>query len=299
MACPLCASPGATRLYKLPEDHETRRCTSCAFVYLWPRPTPEYLRQYYNSAPVYDLPSDVASDYDNVVADKVSLIGGFLRRFPHLLTHGDAIDFGAGQGATVKALGLLGFEAVGIEISEEARKAAQALFGVKVRDGDLQDIPQNSLSFLCLFDVLEHLLQPKAFLELALTRLRDNAGCIVGVPNFNSLDRMMFGVQSKALIFPEHVNQFTLVTLRRVFESAGFDVLYIGSPPPYGVAISFGWRRKILKGLGRNAVTGSLNRMLTWCKRRIIYPLPNLFVEKTGLLGQSLLIVATRARAIT
>ncbi|ESQ83539.1 hypothetical protein AEAC466_12750 [Asticcacaulis sp. AC466] len=281
----------------MPEGHETRRCDTCAFVFLWPRPTADYLNAYYNSAPVYDLTSDTPSDYEGVVSDKTSLIGRFMARFPRLLTDGQAVDFGAGNGTTVKALERLGFDALGIEISARARTAAQSVFGVTMQDGDLNAMAENSLSFLSLFDVLEHLTEPKAFLELARTRLKDNAACVVGVPNYNSLERMWLGPRSKALIFPEHVNQFTTQTLRRTFEDAGFDVLYIGSPPPYGVAISFGWRRSVGARLGRNALSRVLIQALTWAKRYLVYPLPNLFVEKTGLFGQSLLIVATRSAA--
>ncbi|MDV6332526.1 class I SAM-dependent methyltransferase [Asticcacaulis sp. 201] len=295
MVCPLCASQRATKLYTLPEGHDTRRCDTCAFVFLWPRPTADYLNAYYNTAPVYDFTSDRSADYEEAVSDKVSLIGRFLAQFPRLLTDGQAVDFGAGNGTTVKALERLGFDALGIEISAQARAAAHGLFGVAMRDGNLDDVAENRLSFLSLFDVLEHLTEPKAFLELARTRLKDNAACVVGVPNYNSLERMWLGTRSKALIFPEHVNQFTTQTLRRTFEGAGFDVLYIGSPPPYGVAISFGWRRSVRARLGRNALSRLLIQALTYIKRYLVYPLPNLFVEKTGLFGQSLLIVATRS----
>jgi SAM-dependent methyltransferase len=296
MTCPLCGSAGGETLYKLPEGHTTRRCKACALVFLSPRPTEDYLNAYYSAAPVYCYESDVAADYDNAIRDKVALIRGFLERFPLLLHSGPAVDFGAGQGATVKALSMVGFDAVGVEISEKARAAAEALFDVPMQAGGLEDFAPASLSFVSLFDVLEHMLEPGVFLRSARCRLKKGGGFLAVVPNFNSLDRLMRGVESKALIFPEHVNQFTGMTLRRIFEGNGFRVLYLGSPPPYGVAISFGWRRGVLKLFGRSGFSLGLNRCLTWLKKALIYPLPNAFVEKTGLLGQSLLILAIKAR---
>lgn len=296
MICPLCGSAEGDTLYKLEEGYTTRRCKACAFAFMSPRPTEDYLNTYYSQAAVYSYESAVADDYANAINDKVALIGGFLERFPLILRSGKAVDFGAGQGATVKALSLLGFDAVGVEISEKARAAAKALFNVPMQGGDLQAFDAKSLSFLSLFDVLEHMLDPKAFLLTAKSRLKIGAGCLMVVPNFNSLDRLTLGAGSKALIFPEHVNQFTGATLKKLFEDGGFKVLYTGSPPPYGVAISFGARRAVLKLFGRNGFSQGLNKALTWLKRFVVYPLPNAFVEKTGLLGQSLLILAVKAR---
>jgi hypothetical protein len=105
---------------------------------------------------------------------------------------------------------------------------------------------------------------------------------------------MVAGAGSKALIFPEHVNQFTRSSVSRMLAECGFDIRYAGSPPPYGVAITFGLRQKLLKAFGRNPATLSLRDGLIWIKRHIVYPLPNAFVEKSGLFGQSLLVLAQK-----
>jgi 2-polyprenyl-3-methyl-5-hydroxy-6-metoxy-1,4-benzoquinol methylase len=76
-------------------------------------------------------------------------------------------------------------------------------------DDDIETLGHETVSFLSLFDVLEHLLEPKSFLDQAFNSLVPNGAILVGVPNFNALDRYVIGVNAKALIFPEHVNQFT------------------------------------------------------------------------------------------
>ncbi len=294
--CPLCRSSKSKTLYSLQEGFTTQCCADCRFVFMSPRPTPAYLAAYYASAAVYAYGSDVAADYSNAIADKVTMVRKFQARFPLLLKAGKAVDFGAGNGAAVKALASLGFDAEGVEISEKAREAAAALFGVLVRDGTIEDFRPGEIAFLTMFDVLEHLLDPKSFLLTLYDKLAIGGACLIGVPNFNSLDRLTMGVSSKSLIFPEHVNQFTAATLKGLFAECAYEVLYIGSPPPYGVAITFGWRRNIVKLLGRNRLTLGISQALVWVKRHIVYPLPNTFVEKTGLLGQSLLILAYKAR---
>jgi 2-polyprenyl-3-methyl-5-hydroxy-6-metoxy-1,4-benzoquinol methylase len=261
---------------------------------MWPRLAQAYLANYYAHAEVYALVSDRGADYANVIADKCRLITGCLKMLAGAPNDGLAVDYGAGHGATVKALSQLGFDAVGVEISANARAAASDLFGVEMRDQDISEFAPSSISLLTMFDVVEHLLEPKTFLRTAFEKIRPGGACLIGVPNYDALDRMIMGAKSKALIFPEHVNQFTKESLRRLLIASGFGVHYIGSPPPYGVAITLGLRRALMRVFGHNPVTEAIRDMLVWIKRYIVYPLPNAFVETSGLLGQSLLILAQR-----
>lgn len=298
-ACPLCRSREASKLYDMGQAEgkafQTCRCRACQFVYLWPRPSEAFLRDYYNDAGVHSYNSDVAADYNNQIRDKIALVTDLGRRFPQLPRAGKAVDFGAGHGATVKAWSDAGFAATGMEISAPARLAAHALFGVTVVDGTLDDLAPGSLALLTMFDVLEHMPEPVDSVRSLHKALMDGGACLMVVPNYDSFDRMVRGKASKALIFPEHVNMFTAKTLRRLFADHGFDVLYVGSPPPYGVAISIGLRRNLIKWFGRNPFVLGMGTALTWIKRYIVYPLPNAFVERSGYLGQSLLIVAAKA----
>ena len=292
--CPLCTADDARRLYSLAEGYATVQCRRCRFVFMSPRPTPDYLNAYYQSAPVYSYTSAKAEDYAAVVADRAQMIHRFTERLPAVARSGVAVDLGAGNGNTVKALEALGYEAIGVELSDEARKAGEALFHVRLQDGDLRAFDAESLSLLTMFDVLEHMLDPVERLTEAYARLKPGGGLIIGVPNFDALDRIFTGARSKALIFPEHVNQFRKGTLRAATERTGFVTRYIGSPPPYGVAITFGWRWALRKAFGDTGITRTLSRLLVWIKRHIVYPVPNFVVEKTGWLGQSLLIVAQK-----
>ncbi len=290
--CPLCSAADLRRLYTLVEGHATVQCRQCSFVFMSPRPTPDYLNAYYQSAPVYSYTSAKAEDYAAVVADRARLIRRFTEQLPDAARSGIAVDLGAGNGNTVKALETLGYDAIGVELSDEARKAGDALFHVRLQGGDLSAFDPESLSLLTLFDVLEHMLDPVELLTQAYTRLRPGGGLIIGVPNFDAIDRLLTGVRAKALIFPEHVNQFRKGSLRQCVEKSGFATVYIGSPPPYGVAITLGWRRALRQALGDTGLTRAVERTLVWVKRNLVYPVPNFVVEKTGWLGQSLLIVA-------
>ncbi|WP_018081623.1 class I SAM-dependent methyltransferase [Asticcacaulis benevestitus] len=259
-----------------------------------PRLTNDYLNEYYGSAIVYAYGSDNPADYEAVIADKMGMVGKFVASVSDAPQSGLAVDYGAGAGSTVKALSNLGFDAVGVEISAKSRATATALFGIDVRDGDLAQFADDSIALLTMFDVMEHLLEPLAFAKQLHGKIQPGGLVMIGVPNFNSLDRQVRGVNSQVMVFPEHVNHFTKSSLTRLMEMAGFDVRYIGSPPPYGVAISLGIRRTMVKIFGRNVVTRALSGALAQIKRYVVYPLPNLIVERSGLFGHSLLVLAQK-----
>lgn len=294
--CPLCHHPQARRLYSLRVEggthFQTVKCQHCRFVYMWPRPDEAWLMGHYAEADVYALDSEKPEAYAAVIEDRKRLIREAYARLSLPMT-GDAVDFGAGHGAGVKGLSDLGFDVVGVEISASARQAAQRLFDVEIRDGDLTQFAENSLSLVTMFDVLEHIMDLDAFLKTLMSRLAPGGVFIAGVPNFNSINRYLRGNQSKALYFPDHVSQFTASTLKACV-GQNLEVLYVGSPPPYGVAITLGLRRALIRHFGQNAFTRAVSKFLVALKKHVVYPLPNAFVEKTGLLGQSLLIVARK-----
>jgi len=297
-SCPLCGQTRARVLYRLgPADGIERRavrCAACAFVYMAPRLTAAFLADYYAGAKVYAYGSEAAGDYANVIGDRVRLIRTMRAKAAGAPLSGRGVDFGAGVGTTVKALGELGYDAMGLEISARSRDTARDLFGVDMRAGSLDTLAGGSVALLTCFDVVEHLLDPVAFVESARAVLALGGMAIVGVPNFDALDRMLTGPRAKAMIFPEHVNYFTKTTLASLFASHGFKVAYVGSPPPYGVAFSLGLRAALMRATGRNALSLGLRDALTWIKRYLVYPAPNAFVEHTGLFGQSLLLVAQK-----
>lgn len=288
--CPDCRSEGGRNLYRMEQvegvQYYARQCKGCGFRFLSPQPTDAFLSQHYAEAPVYGLASENLNDYRALIEDRKALLNRL-----ECQPEGVSVDFGAALGVTVKACEELGYEANGVEISESARQSAARLFGLDLKDGGLENFEDGSLSLITLFDVLEHIPNPRAFLCAAHKKLKPGGQFIAGVPNYMSLDRILYGSGSRTLYFPQHVNYFTRGSLSRMYREAGFTLSYIGSPPPYAIAITFGLRKTMFKCFGYNPLTRLIRDVLSFIKRYIIYPLPNLIVEKTGLLGTSLVAV--------
>lgn len=298
ISCPLCGETDARTIFALGVADGMQRkacqCAKCAFIYMSPRLTDDFLAKYYGEAIVYAYGSDQPQDYEPIIADKMTLIGRFLAKTTSSPRSGRAVDYGAGAGMTVLAMSRLGFDAVGVEISAKTRDTATRLFQVDMRDGTLDQFQDNELALVTMFDVMEHILEPREFAGELYKKVRPDGLVMIGVPNFDSLDRTVRGVGSQVMVFPEHVNFFTRSSLKRLMEKAGFEVRYIGSPPPYGVAISLGLRKAMIKAFGRNGFTRLLGGVLSGIKRYLVYPIPNFLVEHSGRFGHSLFIVAQK-----
>lgn len=298
--CPLCGGKRFVTRYRLEPGFRTVRCRDCRFVFLHPYPSEAFLADHYRSRTLYGQYSQRREDYDRAVADRAALIRNALMNnnlssHPGFSFDGRALDFGAGVGIAVAALRDLGFEAAGLEMNPQAQAAARALFDVDISDRDLGDIAPG-LRLLTLFEVLEHIRYPRAFLQQVRDTLAEGGAIVGSVPNYNSFARYALGRRSVALAFPEHISQFTASSLRAVLEQAGFRVGYIGSPPPYGVVITLDLRRRLKARFGQNRATEAISNMLTFIKKHLIYPLPNLFVRRTGWLATGLVFMAYKAQ---
>jgi len=135
----------------------------------------------------------------------------------------DLLDVGCGDGDFLFRARSHGFHAVGQEINAAAVASAQAA-GLEVYLGELDTAPFPARSFdiVRLWHVLEHVEDPVATLRCCRRLLRPGGSLIVGVPDFDSPARRLFGGQWSGLQLPFHLHHFTRGTLRRTLETAGF-----------------------------------------------------------------------------
>ena len=121
------------------------------------------------------------------------------------------LDFGCGLGLTLEAANKIGWNAFGIEMNDFClkfcRKRNQKVFS------DLTKINENTkFDIITLFDVIEHVSNPTDLLKKLKTKLKENGFLIITTPNWNSLERIVFQNDWKA-IDPQHYHYFTKNTL--------------------------------------------------------------------------------------
>ncbi|MDY6786072.1 MAG: class I SAM-dependent methyltransferase [Cyanobacteriota bacterium] len=136
-----------------------------------------------------------------------------------LLDCNSVLEIGSGSGAFVKRGSGIGLNIRGIETNTAAVRIAQHN-NIAVEKLDLKEaakVYSNSMDAVCSFQVLEHLPDPKSFIELSLQILKANGKLIFAVPNANSFLKY----KEYLLDLPPHHmsqwSQFTFKSLEQIF----------------------------------------------------------------------------------
>jgi 2-polyprenyl-3-methyl-5-hydroxy-6-metoxy-1,4-benzoquinol methylase len=164
---------------------------------------------YYLSAPKLE------SDYSPVRFERE------LRLFRQHCQKGSVLDVGCSSGAFLFQLNRRfpgGYQMLGTDVSGAPLDYAESR-GVPVIRGSFLDHNFGGEKFdaITFWAVLEHLLDPKAFLEKARLLLNEAGCCFVLVPNMDSLAVRILGARYR-YIYPQHLNYFTSATLTKIVE---------------------------------------------------------------------------------
>jgi 2-polyprenyl-3-methyl-5-hydroxy-6-metoxy-1,4-benzoquinol methylase len=135
------------------------------------------------------------------------------------------LDVGSGDGDFLRRAKTAGYEVVGQEVNAAAVASAQGA-GLDVRLGPLEEagFPSQSFDAVRLWHVLEHVAEPLRILRTARALVRPSGVLIVGVPDFDSPARRIFGAEWGGLQLPFHRHHFNPTTLRRALGASGFRV---------------------------------------------------------------------------
>jgi 2-polyprenyl-3-methyl-5-hydroxy-6-metoxy-1,4-benzoquinol methylase len=139
------------------------------------------------------------------------------------------LDVGAGPGYLVRMALHLGWDARGVEISEEAVRHGRKVFGVEYVP--LQDVADQSLDVITCYHVLEHIPEPAPFLDLLNRKLKPGGLLAFHVPHRqpftfairSALRRLRGRTETMASIYEDiHITGFTRDSLQRFVERHGF-----------------------------------------------------------------------------
>lgn len=128
------------------------------------------------------------------------------------------LDFGCGYGEFIAMCDLYGFEAYGIDRSSARRENGrfERIFP------DLKDLGSSKFHVITMFEVLEHLEDPKSLLDVLKGYLIRGGILVLETPDCSGV----MGITSRdeyLKIHPlEHINGFTPATMRKFAESLGF-----------------------------------------------------------------------------
>ena len=137
---------------------------------------------------------------------------------------GPLLDVGCGSGAMLRLMQDLGWDAQGIDMDPRAVAVAQAE-GLRARVGTLEDAQFQEQHFAVVTSshVIEHVLDPKAFLQQCLRVTRPEGRLVLTTPNAGSLGHRLFGGRWRGLEPPRHFQVFTPDSLERLAASVGYE----------------------------------------------------------------------------
>ncbi len=232
--CPACEATRATRLAAYsPPGWDVVSCDACGFVYLANPATYEALKE------------DLAWEKTYVEKTKKggsSPVSGLNRRLRKWVGHrpgsrgdqawmrafgkGAVLDIGCGDflrpPAPMVPYGIELSTALHAKIDPIMRARGGYCLQAPGAEGIWQFAPE-FFNGVLMSSYLEHEVDVARVLSGAYRTLKPGAAVFVRVPNFGSLNRRVMGARWCGFRYPDHVNYFTLASLRRVAARAGFS----------------------------------------------------------------------------
>lgn len=218
------------RLYGATErEFQLVACEGCGLMRLAPQPAPQELSHYYPQNYWYSPDPSLAARLEEsyrrlVLRDHVRFVS---RALVECGEKGPLLDVGCGGALLPRMLRERGFSAMGLDSSPEAAALAWNINGVPVVCGDLEHAPLRSgtCAAVTMFHVLEHLYDPRAYLESARALLEPHGRLIVQVPNAGSWQFRLLGPRWNGVDVPRHLTDFRVSDLEALLSAAGFKVL--------------------------------------------------------------------------
>ena len=230
--CPACGSDGDFYFKKFGFTH--KKCPECKTLFVSPRPTDRLLTEFYNKyeAPKFwtQLLLNTNSErkrvqYEPRVKRMIKVIQ------PHLPEHSIAVDIGAGSGAFALALKKQNIfdKVIALDVSSDCIEKCASL-GLDTVFGTIDDIGNNSCNLLSMNDLIEHLFEPKHFIETCYQKLKPGGIISIACPNGEGFDFKLMKRDTVNIHPPEHLQYFNPKSIELLLKECRFKVLSLETP---------------------------------------------------------------------
>jgi len=228
--CNLCGCETPSLIFGK-KGYDIVQCPKCALIYVGNQPTPEELSRLYS----------FESGYHRALEDDTSaLCRGHLRDSARYLScvmkhrrSGRILDVGCSTGFFLDAARSQGWSTYGVELSEDTARIAREKHGLDVKTGVLTEgaYPASSFDVVTLWDVIEHVCDPKQLLATVSKMLAPNGLVALSTPCADGLFPLLSYQASRLTGLwphvepPYHLFQFSRKTITEMLSSAGLEVV--------------------------------------------------------------------------
>jgi SAM-dependent methyltransferase len=263
--CLACDSQSQYWWRPTPDDRfDFAKCQHCGHIQLSPLPLPDDAVALYDEEYFGGNTSDKRG-YSAYVRNESGwrrMAARRLRAIRRLHSAAGALlDVGAATGFFVSEASGQGWDAVGIEPSRWAAQYAREVTGASVSAGTLEELPLvMTYDVITAWEVIEHVIDPAAFLVAARMHLRQDGIIAISTPIWDALVPRLLGRRWLGWgKVPEHISVFSRHSLAALLQRCGFGLLAMRLAP-VDVSCSYLLERLLLQATGRP--TRIQNRLL-------------------------------------
>ncbi|MDR2140600.1 MAG: class I SAM-dependent methyltransferase [Deltaproteobacteria bacterium] len=220
--CPVCGAPPGPGLF-VKDGFRHVRCQECELIYVSLILREDILIQYWREEMAW---KNILKSQPQLDMDILKFGYGLDLASIYLNGSRDLLDIGAGNGDFVLLAQERDWRAVAMELNlESAAQLEKSGIQVIVKPLELVDIAPGSFSLVTMWEVLEHLTEPKNILYEARRILHDEGLLLILVPNAGSLVTRLLHERSDTFGGHSHLNHFNPSSLRKILETMGFEIL--------------------------------------------------------------------------
>ena len=203
----------------------TVRCARDGMMWLEPQPTAAFYHQlysqrYHTTGPSDPLLEQATLDVHSNTEERRRVAGLRLQQIEQFIGPGRLLEVGFGSGAMLVAAVQHGWQVVGLELDAGCVNTMKDL-GIRAFNCDLLDYTDQAASFeaVGMYNVIEHTLDPAAYLQKAFSLLKEGGILVLRLP-----DTEAEGPPASLIAHVYHFNAHTIMVLLR---RCGFEVLLI------------------------------------------------------------------------
>lgn len=209
------------------------QCMRCDLVFVGVQPNPQELYALYGETYFHNDQSGEVG-YTNYIADEANIRQTANRRIAFAEKfapkRGKLLDVGCAMGFIMDEAHKRGWQVEGLDVSAFATEYVTRTFGHQTYNAPLTslDLPAESYDMVTMYDVIEHVPDPKANMQ-AIARLLKPGGIYeLATPDIGSLPARLTGKRWIGYkMSDEHVFYFSIATLTKMLDDAGFDVVHV------------------------------------------------------------------------
>ena len=247
--CILCKNEKFQLISKKTRDskkHKIIRCLKCNHMQLWPIPTLNDEKKFYDE----NLQDKNINDVGSIKRARRKMMPDNTRRaelVSKIITKRSRIlEIGSGHGLFLDIMKKNGNDIDRFEISKEKRKYSKKVTKVPVLDININEkIPTvKPFDIVVLFHTLEHIIDPVILLKNIKKLLKPKGKVLVEVPNCDDFHLGLNKSYKKFYWERAHIHYFNSKNLKTVINLGGFKGIKITGVQRYSIENFFHWRLK-------------------------------------------------------